>query len=289
MKLLKLTPGEFKIITRVIYDHTGISLPETKLTLLSNRLRKRLQALELHTFKEYHSLISDHAKCQSELPHFLSAVTTNETYFFRNENLWKFIRKTWIPDIVKANVGKQTQSLRFWSAASSSGEEAYTMAICLREAISNINTWRIELIGSDISERMLERARTATYNDYAVSKTTQATLTRWFIHEDNAYTLKPEVRKMVTFRYHNLRDAYPNTQFDLIFLRNVLMYFDTPMKLQTLETVTNALAPGGHLYVGDVDPIRNTAELNQALKLDHLGPNIYRKPTQTPASVRALS
>lgn len=289
MELIKLTPDEFSRIAKLIYDRTGIHLPDSKLTLLSNRLRRRVRALNLETFKDYYELLSDAARCEEELPHFLSAVTTNETYFFRNENLWKMFREKWLPGIVEKNKGKTGKSIRIWSAASSTGEEAHTAAICLREGLPDCASWRIRILGTDISQRVLDSASAAKYNDYAVGKMPKASLKKWFEQRDGSYFLHAEIRKMVSFKFHNLRDPLGDGNYDLVFLRNVLMYFDNAMKLRVLENVTNALVPGGHLVVGDVDPIRNTPELNKALRVKYLGPNLYQKPKAAAAMTAATT
>ncbi|RME37476.1 MAG: protein-glutamate O-methyltransferase CheR, partial [Planctomycetota bacterium] len=179
MELKKLTLPEFKRMAALIYERTGIHLPETKLTLLSNRLRKRLKALNLSSYSDYYKLLCDPKSCEDELPHFLSAVTTNETYFFRNERLWKYIRETWIPELVKRKDGK-AKTVRVWSAACSTGEEAYTMAICLHEDLCTKGPWRVTIIGSDISPRVLEHAKNARYNDYAVGEVSPAMRRKWF-------------------------------------------------------------------------------------------------------------
>ena len=276
MELLKLNLTEFRKIAKFVYERTGIDLPESKVTLLSNRLRKRLRELKLDSFDAYYALLCDTARCEEELPHFLSAVTTNETYFFRNESLWKFFRSEWIPEIVERK--KASKMIRIWSAASSSGEEAYTAAMCLREDLPNFSTWNIRVIASDISQRVLDRAKLGEFNDYSVSKMPEALRKKWFVTTGDKHVLKDELRRLVSFRFHNLRDPFPDANFDLVFLRNVLMYFDTPMKLKVLETVTRALVPGGKLIVGDVNPLRNTPELNAALELDYCGSNVYEKP-----------
>ena len=278
MELLKLTPIEFSKMAKLVYERAGIHLPDTKLTLLSNRLRRRLRELKLASFGDYYRLLCNPVKCDEELPHFLSAITTNETYFFRNDNLWKFFRGRWIPEMIERRKLKRPKSIRLWSAASSSGEEAYTAAICLREDLSDFNAWNVTLVGSDISQRVLKGAAAGEYNSYAVSKMSKFMLHKWFDHKNSVYLIKPELRKMVTFQFHNLRDPNPSAPFDLVFLRNVLMYFDLAMKQRVLQNVAKAIVPGGYLVVGDVDPIRNSAELNQVLKLDYNGPNVYRKP-----------
>ncbi len=275
MEMLKLTGEEFKKITKIVYDLTGIYLPEEKNTLLSNRLRKRLRELKLSTFADYHTLLLDKKALEEELPHFLSAVTTNETYFFRNKKLWSFIRETWIPEIVAR---KKSKHLRIWSAASSSGEEAYTMAICLKEHTPSLANWNVRVVASDISNRVLDQARRGIYNDYSLSSTPKAMQTKWFNKTDEGYEVKDSLRKIVNFQFHNLRDSFAKGTYDFVFLRNVLMYFDTPMKIAVMKTVTEALNQGGHLYVGDVDPIRQTPELHEAMTLERCGLNLYTKP-----------
>ena len=133
MELLRLTEDEFDRIAKVVYDKTGIYLSPEKRAMLSNRLRKRLRALGLPAFEDYYRLISSKQGVEEELPHFLSAVTTNETYFFRNDTLWKFFVEELIPHFVETCGTRR--SLRIWSAASSTGEEAYTTAIALRERL----------------------------------------------------------------------------------------------------------------------------------------------------------
>lgn len=277
--LLKLTNEEFARMSKLIYDRTGIHLPESKLGLLSNRLRKRLRVLELDGFGEYYRLLQDPKQCEEELPYFLSAVTTNETYFFRNESLWKFFKETWIPEMVKLKKGKPNPTLRIWSAASSSGEEAYTAAMCLRAHLPSFSSWKISIVGSDISKNVLDKARDGVYGDYAVSRMPEALKRKWFEEKEGSFCLKQSVRELVHFQFHNLRDPFPLGNFDLIFLRNVLMYFDDAMKLKVMKHVTAALGRNGYLFVGDVDPIRSSKVLNQAVTLDYCGPNLYHKPT----------
>ncbi|MFQ5462315.1 MAG: CheR family methyltransferase [Phycisphaerae bacterium] len=277
--LVKLSPNEFADMTELVYNRTGIFLPESKLNLLSNRLRRRLRQLNLESFRQYYELLLSEAGCKKELPFFLSAVTTNETYFFRNDALWDYLRKTWIPERRRHAAATQKKSMRIWSAASSSGEEAYTAAICLRETLQDFSTWQITIVGTDISQKMLDHARAGIYNDYAVSKTPAGTLQRWFKKADDGYRLKDEIKRLVRFQFHNLRDALPEEPFDLVFLRNVLMYFDEPMKQTVLGRVTDATQPGGYVFIGDVDPVRSTPALRDTLDLEFLGPNLYRKPS----------
>lgn len=285
VKLIELTPNEFKKLATLVYQKTGIHLPDSKKTLLGNRLRRRLRALKLESFGAYYNLLQVKKSYEEELPHFLSAVTTNETYFFRNSNLWKFIQEKWIPEIVESRKNKSNPSVRIWSAASSSGEEAYSAAICLREGLPNFAKWDVSIVGSDISDRVLERARGGVYGDYAVARMPKPLLSKWFAKKEDEYTLKAEVLKLVSFKFHNLRDPMTPGHFDLVFLRNVLMYFDGAMKRRVIENVSNAVAAGGYVIIGDVDPVRNDKALSSVLSMDYQGPNLYRKPL--PAAVGA--
>ncbi len=277
MELVKLTAEEFDRIAKIIYDRAGIYLPEQKINLLSNRLRKRLRALKLATFGEYEAILKDANRCEEELPHFLSAVTTNETYFFRNEDLWNFFSGDLIRYLVETKKGKP-KTLHIRSAASSSGEEAYTAAIALREKLPDFASWKISIIGTDISKRVLDQAREGVYNDYAVHKMSKAQIKRWFVCKDDKFHLTDQIKSMVRFQHHNLRDPFPGGRFDLTFLRNVLMYFDTPMKKLVIKAVTDSMVPGGVLIVGDVDPIRTTPELNEAMPCAYQRAGVYLKP-----------
>lgn len=278
MELVKLTPTEFKRIAKIVYDQTGIHLADEKLTLLSNRLRKRLRELGLETFAEYQKLLERADTLTEEMPHFLSSVTTNETYFFRNEALWKFFRTKWIPEIRKNALATNKRSVRIWSAASSTGEEAYTAAICLREELRDFDAWKVSIIGSDLSPRVLEKAQAGLYNDYAVSKLPSRSMKLWFKQVEGGYQISDAIKSMVQFKQHNLRDPFPNGRFDFVFLRNVLMYFDLEMKRTVVRNVQDALVPGGHLIIGDVDPVRNCAEMSDVLEVQPVATNVYIKP-----------
>lgn len=283
MELLKLTSSEFKKIAGLVYEKTGIHIDEAKLGLLSNRLRKRLKALNLQKFEEYYRLLRNKEKYEEELPHFLSAVTTNETYFFRNDQLWKFFSEDLIKHFTQTKqAGNKT--IRIWSAACSTGAEAYTTAILLREHLPNLQSWDVKIIGSDISQKVLDEAKAGLYTEYAVSRISKDRLKKWFSPMDDMFQLKDEIRGMVDFKFHNLRDTFPNGRFDLIFLRNVLMYFDMKMKKRVVDVVCEALAPGGFLIIGDVDPIRTIPELREHMRLDYKRPGTYQKPI--PAGAR---
>jgi chemotaxis methyl-accepting protein methylase len=276
LELEQLTESQFKKISKFVYDRTGIYLGDEKLSLLSNRLRKRVRALSLDGFDAYYALLA--TGDDEEMTHFLSAVTTNETYFFRNDRLWDYIRDELVPALKAEKEKGATRTLRFWSAASSTGAEAYTLAIVLKDALKG--GWDAKIIGSDISERVLNMAREAVYDSYAVNRIEANKRRAYFKHdkETDRYHLREEIRDMVRFEFHNLRDPYRKMQFDVVFLRNVMMYFDLPMKRRVLANVENAIRPGGYLVIGDVDPMRDGSGLRDDCTLEYVRPSLYRKP-----------
>jgi chemotaxis protein methyltransferase CheR len=275
-----LTAEQFERFAQLVYRRAGIYLPPEKRTLLSNRLRRRVRALNLPDYDAYYEAMTDPARAAEEMPHFLSAITTNETYFFRNQPLWDTLRDVLIPEWTRTKpVG--SRSVRIWSAASSSGEEAYTAALVLRESLPDFARWQVQIVGTDISDNVLTRARAGVYNDYALSKTPPAIRDRWFRRASDGYQLAEPIRRLVRFQFHNLRDPFPGGGFDFVLLRNVLMYFDTGMKKRAIQVTSAAVAPGGYLYIGDVDPTRTTAELSAAMTLTPLSPGLYRKPPRT--------
>lgn len=275
----QLTLDEFKKLSKFVYDRTGIFLSEEKLSLLSNRLRKRVRALGLVSFEDYYQFLRKGAG-DDEMTEFLNAVTTNETYFFRNDKLWDYLADELIPSIAGEKKARGDRTLRAWSAASSTGAEAYTLAIILREKLLPLNEWAIEIVGSDISEKVLGQARAARYDAYALNKLSPARQRIYFKHdkEANLFELREDTRDMVRFEFHNLRDPYTPTRFDLVFVRNVMMYFDLAMKRRVLANVTSALRPGGYMIIGDVDPLRDGSGLRDDCTLDYVRPSIYRKP-----------
>jgi len=278
--MTELTEDEFALFAKLIHGRAGIYISPEKRVLLGNRLRRRLRALKLGGFREYYRKFSNADFADEELPHFLSAVTTNETYFFRNEKLWETFSKRLVPEFIAAH-SSGDRKIRVWSAASSSGEEAYSAAFLLRKSLRDFDKWRVTIIATDISEKVLDHARKGLYGEYAVAQMSAGRRKRWFTKVDDKFQLRDEIRRMVRFTFHNLREPFPLNGFDLVLLRNVLMYFDMPMKVRSLDTACKAVGAGGYLFVGDVDPIRSTPELRDAMKFNSEDPGFYRKPPKT--------
>lgn len=274
---IELTDREFHLLRRLVYDRTGIHLPDSKRLLLANRLRRRLRAHNLDSFMDYYTMLNRGGSAiQEETEEFLSQITTNETYFFRNEKLWSTFSKTLLTRLVELR--SRAKRIDVWSAAASSGEEAYSVAISMLEASSQLSGWRFSILGTDISPRMLDRARAGLYGEYAVSRTPKNLLTKYFKRQpDGQHQVVEKARAVVRFKFHNLRDVLKESPMDFVLLRNVMMYFDADMKARVLRNVIKATRPGGYIFSGDVDPIRSSMDLTQFPELEPTGPFVYRR------------
>lgn len=256
-EMTKLTPEQFARFQQFIYRETGIHMQEGKITLLSNRIRRRLKEHGLDSFEDYYDMLTKR-RLPGELEHFIDAVTTNETHFFRTENHFEWFGGPFLDDLLaRATAGHHDRSLRVWSAACSSGEELYTAAICLAEASGRLGGWKISLLGTDISETMLAAARRATYPKRSLEHVSPERLKRHFTTAPGSeeWTVREPLRAWCEFRRHNLLEPFRGPKQDCIFIRNVMIYFDRDSKEKAVRILIDALAPGGFLVVGPADGI----------------------------------
>ena len=275
MDLTKLTSDEFDRFRVFIYEETGIRLADGKITLLSNRIRRRLRELDIELFEEYYNLLTQ-KKLKGELEHFIDAVTTNETHFFRTGGHFDWFIDSFLPTIrTEASEKKRDKSLRIWSAACSSGEELYTLAICVDESRHQFAGWKISLLGSDISETMISAARKGVFPNRSLDQTTDERRSRYFaqLQNDAGWSIRSRLIDMCEFKRHNLLDPMPNEPFDCIFIRNVFIYFDKKSKEVAVQNLIHALAPGGFLVVGPADGIYDLLG-----ELDKKTIFLYQKP-----------
>ncbi len=233
-----------------IFEKTGIHMRDGKQILISNRLRKRLAALHLSSYEEYYRLlVSGHAG-EGELHNFIDAVSTNETYFFREINHFNVLRKTILPEILR-----RRRHVRVWSAGCSTGEEVYTLRIVVNEALSDCEQpgADVSIVGTDISTSAVSRAKNGVYSERALHLVPQAALERNFAPaKDGMRQISREMRDGVEFRVHNLfKDPLPGGPFDIIFCRNVMIYFNKATQTRLVDEVfANALDPDGYLFIG---------------------------------------
>lgn len=242
-----LTPAQFDRIRRLLHELCGINLVPGKEGLVKTRLTKRLRALGLHSFEEYLKQIEQNP---DEIVTMVDFLTTNKTNFFREIHHFNYLREVFLP-AYRQNPGR----MRFWSAGCSSGEEPYSLAILLREEFPDFGKWDVRILATDISTRMLQRAREANYDEETVQDVPGLWRQKYFIctspKEPRSYRVRDDIRNMVRLARLNLMEAWPmKGPFDVILCRNVMIYFDKPTQERLVKRFWDLLAPGGLLLVG---------------------------------------
>lgn len=248
--LARLTNKEFELLSRYIYEQFGIKMPLAKKTLLECRLQKRLRALQIENFKQYIEFLFSKTGSEQELLLMANVVTTNKTDFFREAAHFNFLKSLdWNAYFGGDASGKM---LRVWSAACSSGEEPYTLAMTFQE----LNAFDYQILGTDLSREVLEKAVTAIYTEERVQPVPLAYKQKYFLkHKDpkqRILRIVPELRRKVTFRQLNLmHEGFDlSAKQDIIFCRNVLIYFDRPTQEKVLRKLCSHLKEGGYLFIG---------------------------------------
>jgi chemotaxis protein methyltransferase CheR len=255
-----LTNQEFVLLKDFIYEKTGIYFAENKVYLLESRLTNRLGELGLSSFEDYYYYLKyGGSKTDQELTSLFDLVTTNETSFFRNPpqlDAFKIIvQKNYL------NGNKAPGPLKIWSAGCSTGEEPYSLAILMIEMTTVLSKpVPFAIYGTDISTKVLETARKAVFNNYSVRNTDKAILSKYFVEENGMYALKDSIKKYVTLDFLNLMDSdsyRKYRQMDMIFCRNVLIYFDEKGKKKVIDNLYESLKPGGYLTIGHAESLHN--------------------------------
>ncbi len=270
----------FKEFRDFIYNHSGIYFSDSKKELLESRVIKRLIAHRLYSFEEYLKLLQSSAG-RVEIPALYELITINETYFFRTEQQFEVLEQVLLPEIIRAHQekGEDNPTIKIWSAAASSGEEAYTIAIVIAEKIKPLYpNVKFQIVGTDINNAVLETARRGVYKEYSVRNVSPELLKKYFTHEDNNYYLNPEIRSSVSFNNFNLFDQSAMNSIrdmDVVFCCNVLIYFDVVSKKKVIENLYHSLTKGGYLFVGYSESLHG---LSKDFKLIHLHKAMaYRK------------
>jgi chemotaxis protein methyltransferase CheR len=259
---------------KLIYDTTGIRISPQKKAMLSNRLRRRLRATGLPDFEKYFDYIQKLPLTNQEWDEFLQEITTHETYLFRDELQWDWFQKQFLPEFVgEANTAKRPRSLRVWSAACSTGDEAYTVATCIAAAIPALSQWKVKIVGTDIGIGAVRHAQQAQFNARAMRLVPEELKAKFFVKQANEpmWQPKPALLGMTEFIQHNLLEPLRQPPFDLVILKNVLIYFDEPSKLKVLTNIRKAIAPGGLLVAGVAEGVSDLVK-----DLQRLQPWLYR-------------
>lgn len=264
---ITLSPKLFDHICKQVYSIAGISLRQGKETLVQGRLLKRLAALDLASFENYIEFV-EQDRSGRELSAMIDVLTTNKTSFFRESQHFEFLVKRVLPE-----VAQRDRTLRIWSAACSSGEEPYTVALSLLENLPDIARWDIRILATDISDSMLVRARSGLYEKHAVTDVPPALVQKYFSFKDNSYQLREQVRSLVSFAKLNLMNDWPmRGPFDVIFCRNAMIYFDKSTQQQLVNRFWDLLKRDGHLFIGHSESLTGSAH-----QYRYIRPAVYAK------------
>lgn len=265
----EITDTEFQLLSKQIYDISGILLNDSKKVLLTGRLAKRLKALGLDTYTQYIKYIRDPANA-AEIDFMVDLLTTNETYFFREPQHFEYLRDAILPGI------KPGHAFQVWSAAASIGAEAYTIAMVLADKLGVDGNW--EILGTDISSTVLEQARRGHYRMNEASKIPPNYLSKYcrkgVRSQEGTFLIDSKLREHVRFEQMNLNveKLRKPGDFDVIFLRNMLIYFDVPTKRRVVENLVPSLKSDGLMIIGHSETLNGVTTL-----LTQVKPTVYRR------------
>ncbi|NQU06779.1 MAG: protein-glutamate O-methyltransferase CheR [Calditrichaeota bacterium] len=273
--LIELKDSEFHAIRDLVYDKSGINLGEQKRSLIVGRLQKILRQNGLRNFKEYYDYVITDTS-DSRITELLDRISTNHTFFWRENYHYEFFTETVLPYITKYLRSQNRNDIRIWCAGCSSGEEPYTLAMLVLEYFNNsIISWDIGILATDIADSVLKKAVVGNYDRENVLKMPPKLINNYFSEEsDSSYTIKQVVKQIVTFKKLNLvTDDFPfKGKFQTIFCRNVMIYFDHPTRKELVINFSRFIEPEGYLIIGHSETLgRNVAEFT------NLKPTIYRK------------
>jgi chemotaxis protein methyltransferase CheR len=272
----ELNDNTFRLLSDFIYQNSGLRYDETSKFIFQKRLSNRIRDLKLDSFEKYHYYLMYHPSREAELEAIFDLITTNETYFFREERQLHAFSEDILPEIIQEK--KETKTLRIWSAGCSSGEEPYTIAMLCKQS-PLLQGWDVDIFASDISQRVIHTARRGVYGESSFRSTAEELRQRYFDRTpENKFRIKDEVRQMVTFGKLNLLDDQKTgifSELDVIFCRNVIIYFDINAKKKVIENFYKKLRKSGFLLLGHSESLLS---LSTKFKLRHMKHDmVYQK------------
>ncbi len=265
---------DFEQLRELVYRHTGIRMADNRRDLIYGRLSRRLRALGLTSFSDYCRYIEE-GDDPEELEAFRNAVTTNLTAFFRESHHFDYLANELLPQLSRQK--RVERRLRIWSAGCSSGEEPYTIAMVLHEALPDVHGWDARILATDLDSAILQKAREGVYDIQAIQRALGPRLKRWFLRGTGPFKgkarVKKELRELIDFQKMNLMEPWPwKEPFDAIFCRNVLIYFDKPTQQKLFDRFASFLPLQGHLFIG-----HSESPMDLTDRFELIGQSIYRR------------
>jgi len=272
---------DFELLAKTVYEQSGLVITADKAYLLESRLGPVARKYGVKTIEELVTMLRQRRDA-TVIKAVTDAMTTNETLFFRDTKPFEQFRRLVLPELIAARQAKR--HLRIWSAASSSGQEPYSLAMILREEAALLSGWRVEIIGTDISQEIIERARAGIYSQFEVQRGLPIQfLMKYFKQVEDRWQISQEIRDMVQYREFNLlHDTKLLGTFDVVFCRNVLIYFDQPTKGQVLARIAQVLQPDGLLYLGGAETVLGISDRFEPLPAER---GLYRPTAKAKQSL----
>jgi chemotaxis protein methyltransferase CheR len=268
----RFTVDDFNVLRKMSNEYSGIQVPDERFDMFYSRLSKRVRKLGLNDFKEYCAYLrSNH---EDEFTEFINAITTNLTSFFREQHHFDFLRKIIVPELLSRN--KNTKEINVWSAGCSTGEEPYSIAMTLLESVPK--DWKVKILATDLDTQVLHTASTGVYTEDRIADLPTDILKRWFLKSKtspNHVKVKADLQDIIQFKQLNLMQEFPmKTPFDVIFCRNVLIYFDRETKAALAKRYAKLLVSKSWLFIG------HSESLNQiSNEFELVSTTTYRKNT----------
>ena len=265
-----LSDAQFDDIRRLVREHTGISLADSKRELVYSRLVRRLRRLSLGGFGDYLQLLERGES--TELEEFTNAITTNLTSFFREGHHFEFLADTVLPALERRN--SASRRLRIWSAGCSTGEEPYSLAVTLQEAMGRFRGWDVKILATDLDSNVVAHAQAGEYKEERFEKVSGARRDRYFPEvRPGVFAASPALKSLITFKQLNLMHAWPfRGPFDVIFCRNVVIYFDKQTQRDLFDRMADLQRNDDHLFIGHSESLFKVSDRYQLI-----GKTIYRK------------
>lgn len=265
-----MRPEDFERLRNLAYDFTGIVLADHKKDMVYSRLARRLRQRGFTTFQQYCEVLDEGDK--DELNEFINAITTNLTAFFRENHHFEYMKNVVLPELQKKYGANH--KLRMWSCAASTGEEPYSIVMTILESHLP-KTWNVKLLATDLDSNVLETGRKAIYNKDRVQSVDPERIKKFFLRDSatGRVLVKPNVREMVSFKRLNLLETWPMKQtYDIVFCRNVVIYFNRETQKQLFEKIANLMPVGGYLFIGHSESLHNICD-----RFELVGRTIYKK------------
>ena len=257
--ILPLSADDFRLFQELLIEASGLHFEESRSQSLHLALWQRLQHRGYDSYREYYNLLKFHPEGRLEMRELLDLITIGETYFFRNKAQFNVLMRFVLPEIIQRKVGSGDKCIRVWSAGCSRGDETYSIAIAIMEVIPSYEEWRFSILGTDINRNGLACSEEAIYGQKDIGHLEKEYLEKYFKIQGSTYLLKDDVKELVRFEYHNLaKDPFIHERMqniDLIFCRNVIIYFDSQTTQRVIENFHNCLAQDGYLFLGHTETL----------------------------------